>query len=345
MWHCRIQGRDSPKRTRRSLKSFKVLGPGCLSRKGVRQLGQVMVKVSRSCHNFSLFVARGIMKKIVFAGLFLGMLSGCYTQFSTLDEHRQPPVSKVTYEIDSATGDTVKVVSQIDTIIKKENQHCYWTRNLWGEPELRCDNSYYSQDWYVYNDYPWWYNRDPYMYDAYGRCPQYFYYDESCRSCRHYTDRDYYYRGSGYGGGAGSGPSSSNVAGKNITKRTRSSNVPNPSATGSSSGMILNKGQKTQSNATSNNTQQNERRLRTRSSDVPVQGNSNVSFPPSNSVPEASQAKTTVSPPSPPPAPPIQETGQTNQQSNPPPAPSPPPSNSNQNGGQNGSNHRNPRSW
>src|SRR5271157_5924794 len=163
------------------------------------------------------------MKKIVFTGLFLGILSGCYTQFSTLDE-KGPPPPKVTYEIDSATGDTVKVISQTDTVVRKENQTCYWTRNLWGEPELRCDNSYYSQDWYLYNDYPWWFNRDPCMYDAYGRCPQYYYYDETCRSCRYYTDRNYYNNGSGFGGGRSS--SSASNSGGGGTRHTRSSGVP-----------------------------------------------------------------------------------------------------------------------
>jgi hypothetical protein len=123
------------------------------------------------------------MKKFLLAGLLLGMLSGCYTQFSTLEE-KAPPPPRVTYEFDSATGDTVKVYGRTDTLVRGANQTCYWARNLWGEPELRCDNSSYSQDWYLYNDYPWWYNRDSYMYDAYGRCPRYYYYDESCRSCR-----------------------------------------------------------------------------------------------------------------------------------------------------------------
>jgi hypothetical protein len=280
------------------------------------------------------------MKKIIFAGLFLWMLSGCYTQFSTLDEPRQPPVPKVTYEIDSATGDTVKVVSQTDTIVKKENQHCYWTRNLWGEPELRCDNSYYSQDWYMYNDYPWWYNRDPYMYDAYGRCPQYFYYDESCRSCRYYTDRNYYHNGSGYSGGGSS--SSSNVTGKNISRRTRTSSVPTPSATGSSTGRVLNKEQGTTSGAPTDNTQQSGRKLRTRSSEVPVESVGTVPTP-ANSEP--SQAKSESSPPPQSQAPQSQPSGQSGQQYNPPPPSSPPPSNTNQDGGQNGNNHRNPRSW
>ena len=138
-------------------------------------------------YNPSLYnISRGIMKKFLLVGLLLGMLSGCYTQFSTLKE-KAPPPPKVTYEFDSATGDTVKVYSPIDTIARGANQTCYWPRNIWGEPELRCDNSSYSQDWYLYNDYPWWYNRDSYIYDAYGRCPRYYYYDESCRGCRYYS--------------------------------------------------------------------------------------------------------------------------------------------------------------
>ena len=208
------------------------------------------------------------MKKIAVAGLFLGILSGCYTQFSTLDEKRPPP-PKVTYEIDSATGDTVKVVSQTDTIVRKENQTCYWTRNLWGEPELRCDNSYYSQDWYLYNDYPWWFNRDPYMYDAYGRCPQYYYYDETCRSCRYYTDRNYYDNGSGFGGGRSS--SSASNSGGGGTRHTRSSGVPTQSTINSSSGQSLPKQEINTSSSTQNTSQgtQTDPSRRTRSLAVP----------------------------------------------------------------------------
>ena len=176
------------------------------------------------------------MKKTIFIGFLLGMLSGCYTQFSTLEE-KIPPAPKVTYKIDSATGDTVKVYNRADTLVKAPNQTCYWTRNLWGEPELRCDNSYYSQDWYLYNDYPWWYNRDPYMYDAYGRCPQYYYYDGSCGRCRYYSDRGNYYNGSGWGGG--SGRTSSGAPSKSGSKHTRSSGVPNISNINSSTSANL----------------------------------------------------------------------------------------------------------
>ena len=290
------------------------------------------------------------MKKTIFIGFLLGMLSGCYTQFSTLDE-KIPPAPKVTYEIDSATGDTVKVYNRADTLVKAPNQTCYWTRNLWGEPELRCDNSYYSQDWYLYNDYPWWYNRDPYMYDAYGRCPQYYYYDGSCGRCRYYSDRGNYYNGSGWGGG--SGRTSSGAPSKSGSKHTRSSGVPNISNINSSTNANLPKtgnGNIIGSSGTPNTqAAQIEQSRRTRSSAVPSSATIQESAPSpiyQTSVPESrTEAQAPVSSPPPPasqPAPPPPDQSNTNVQSSPPPSQP-----SNNGGDQNSNNHnrRNPRSW
>ena len=290
------------------------------------------------------------MKKTIFIGFLLGMLSGCYTQFSTLEE-KIPPAPKVTYEIDSATGDTVKVYNRADTLVKAPNQTCYWTRNLWGEPELRCDNSYYSQDWYLYNDYPWWYNRDPYMYDAYGRCPQYYYYDGSCGRCRYYSDRGNYYNGSGWGGG--SGRTSSGAPSNSGSKHTRSSCVPNISNINSSTSANLPKtgnGNIIGSSGTPNTqAAQIEQSRRTRSSAVPSSATIQESSPSpiyQTSVPESrTEAQAPVSSPPPPasqPAPPPPDQSNTNVQSSPPPSQP-----SNNGGDQNSNNHnrRNPRSW
>ncbi|MGB7566337.1 MAG: hypothetical protein WBM07_00640 [Chitinivibrionales bacterium] len=287
------------------------------------------------------------MKKIVFTGLFLGILGGCYTQFSTLDE-KGPPPPKVTYEIDSATGDTVKVISPTDTIVRKENQTCYWTRNLWGEPELRCDNSFYSQDWYLYNDYPWWFNRDPYMYDAYGRCPQYYYYDESCRSCRYYTDRNYYNNGSGFGGGRSS--SSAPSSGGGGTRHTRSSGVPSQSIINSSSSQSLPKQEISSGTQNTSQGTQTDPSRRTRSSAVPSSETIQETTPSYINQTPVAQTRTDAQvpvavPPAQPinqPSPPPPDQSNTNLQSSPPPSPPP-----NTSGGQNDNNQnrRNPRSW
>ena len=145
------------------------------------------------------------------AGILFGVLlfNGCYTQFSTLEEKREaPPQPQISYEIDSATGDTMKVVRSVDTIAgaAAQRQNCYWTRNFWGEAELKCDNSTYGHDWYVYNDYPWWYRSEPYYYDSYGRCPRYYYYDASCGCCQ-------YWGGGGFRDNYGSGNRGSSISG------------------------------------------------------------------------------------------------------------------------------------
>jgi len=117
------------------------------------------------------------------------LLSGCYTQ---LVVKNNPPQEQVEWVVDSTTGDTVKVIKQVDTIRSDNNQTCVWERDLMGYPHLRCYDSFYPRDWFLYNNSPWWYRNDPYWYD-YNRCPRYYYYDQSCGQCR-YTGTTYNYR-------------------------------------------------------------------------------------------------------------------------------------------------------
>jgi len=108
------------------------------------------------------------MKKTVMICLFVGILSGCYTRVLVNQDDTQPPVQKISYIVDTITGDTIKVIHQVDTLLAQDNQNCYWTRNMWGQSELRCDNTYYSNNWNTYNNYPWWYDRNIYR-NYYGR--------------------------------------------------------------------------------------------------------------------------------------------------------------------------------
>ncbi len=93
-------------------------------------------------------------------------LCGCYTQFVMVDRS-QPPKEEVSWEIDSVTGDTVKVVRQKDTVHTYEHRTCIWERDLMGYPYLRCYDSFYPRDWYYYNYTPWWYYDYPYYYRGY----------------------------------------------------------------------------------------------------------------------------------------------------------------------------------
>lgn len=123
---------------------------------------------------------------------FLAVLffTGCYTQFATLDNDSQsntiPPDSVVA--ANDSTHSSVRTTLSIN-----DNQVCYWTRDLWGRPELRCNDSYYGRDWYSYNYYPWWNRSSSYYYGSYNyygynqRCPAFYYYDYSCGMCRYYT--------------------------------------------------------------------------------------------------------------------------------------------------------------
>lgn len=161
-------------------------------------------------------------------------VTGCYTQLTTIDKTPPPaPQEQVEWVVDSATGDTVKVVKQVDTIRTENNRTCIWERDLMGYPHLRCYDSFYPRDWFYYNNSPWWYRNDPYWYD-YSRCPRYYYYDPSIGRCRYtadfyHTGRRYYDRdGIQYEKKEPNGPS-----GSSMSPRVRG--IPNPRSAGGSS--------------------------------------------------------------------------------------------------------------
>lgn len=124
--------------------------------------------------------------------VLLVALAGCYTQLGMVRHEDIAPARP-------ATDSTGERVEKVDTVRVTEREVCYWTRDLLGYPVLRCRESRYSRDWFLYNDVPWWYRHDPYFYD-YDRCPRYYYYDRSCGCCRYYRgNRRYYNPGSGSG--------------------------------------------------------------------------------------------------------------------------------------------------
>ena len=110
----------------------------------------------------NLFRSSGMKSIRLFlpAVIVTAVLSGCYTQFVMVD--KTPPKEEVSWVVDSATGDTVKVIKQTDTVETQNNQTCIWVRDLMGYPYLRCYDSFYPRDWFYYNYSPWWYYDYPY---------------------------------------------------------------------------------------------------------------------------------------------------------------------------------------
>ncbi|NLD95389.1 MAG: hypothetical protein GX639_22285 [Fibrobacter sp.] len=178
--------------------------------------------------------SRGLV--LLVAGLFV--ITGCYTQFVTNQRIINDEVSVV---IDSITGDTVKVINRIDTVLQKEREVCVWERDLMGYPRLRCYKSYYPRDWYVYNNTPWWYNNDPFWGD-YDRCPRSYYYDPDCGCCKYGPPSRHYYRYnnhnrydhhlrhnySGTSRSSGNNTGSSSVTGKPIPQSSRTTGTKVP---------------------------------------------------------------------------------------------------------------------
>jgi hypothetical protein len=167
------------------------------------------------------------------------VLSGCYTQFSTLEPAPPSHQARDTVVTVDSSGDTVTSIKQVDTIVKQEQRTCIWGRDMFGYPQLQCYDSYYPHDYYTYNYAPWWYRNDPYWHD-YDRCPRYYYYDNGCGCCRYYEQQPNYYQGWGGGGGGGwggSGGSSSSSGGTHSPTSSHSYGVPSgASSSGSGTG-------------------------------------------------------------------------------------------------------------
>jgi hypothetical protein len=142
-------------------------------------------------------------------------LTGCYTQMS-LDEYEMEPVREkgkprsdtlyvvidTVIEEEDTTFDTTwfrqkKQIPQTrsekrTTVIVREREYCFWKRDFWGRPELRCFDSYSDFEWHLYVNTPWWYRSRLSLYDRYG-CPPGYYYDPYTGVCRYYRDYHRYY--------------------------------------------------------------------------------------------------------------------------------------------------------
>jgi hypothetical protein len=131
------------------------------------------------------------MKKIFAPVAVILLFAGCYTQFAYVN---RPPIEGA--PDDSVVASDSAQAHIRDTLPANPNQVCYWTRDMWGKPQLVCEDADYGRDWYRYNNYPWWNSADPYFYGSYNyygwdeRCPAYYYYDYSCGRCRYYSGYD-----------------------------------------------------------------------------------------------------------------------------------------------------------
>lgn len=169
--------------------------------------------------------------------ILLPMISiGCYTQLATLDY--SPPQQEVITEVDS-TGDTVKIIREVDTIVSREKETCVWVRDYTGYPRLKCYSTYYPRAWITYSNTPWWYRNDPFWHD-YDYCPRYYYYDPSCGCCRYIDNYRYPYRRGSYKGG---GKSSSGGSSSYTPRSSRSKGVPGSGSAIPSSGSSQTTGQ------------------------------------------------------------------------------------------------------
>jgi hypothetical protein len=143
-------------------------------------------------------------------------LAGCYTQLSMVQRAEAPPrLACPEGRADScAQADSLAAATQgrTDTVVVGDDrsQTCYWTRNFWGDPVLRCYRSTYTSDWLSYYSDPWWNNRYGDDWGGYSSCPSYYYYDRYSGYCRNGHDYNNYWvpEGSHHAtGGSSSGSS------------------------------------------------------------------------------------------------------------------------------------------
>ncbi len=124
--------------------------------------------------------------------LALFLLTGCYTQFSSLDRYAAMDGGYVDSQADSVQENK----SDPDTVVVTEREHCYWHQSFWGEPVLRCYKTTYDYNWYSFYNRPWWFRSSYYgRYDRYDygcSCPYHSYYHTNCRYCWERCDRRCY---------------------------------------------------------------------------------------------------------------------------------------------------------
>lgn len=110
---------------------------------------------------------------------------GCYTQFVTL-ESRVNTITN-TNAVDSTITSEEKVENKIDTIIIRDREVCYWQRTFFGDMELVCYKTNYSDFWYSYYNRPWWYHQSFLnKYDCH--CPYHISFHPNCRNCWFHCD-------------------------------------------------------------------------------------------------------------------------------------------------------------
>ena len=133
-------------------------------------------------------------KVIIVAGLLM-VMGGCYTQFQTFDERYPAYPRESIGETSDSTAALEGSTGEKDTVVIKEREVCNWERTFFGDWELRCYESNYSNYWHRYYNRPWWYHS--YNYDAYDcHCPYHVFYHPNCEYCWYHCDRYSHY---GYG--------------------------------------------------------------------------------------------------------------------------------------------------
>ncbi len=170
--------------------------------------------IHASIHKESFMKKVLIISAIAFTVIFF---TGCYTEFIAVNH--APYAGKTTEN----GKDTIVVREKVEVLSRPDNQTCYWTQDFFGRPFLKCVSSIYDRNWYVYNNYPWWYREGSYYYDDAGRCPQYYFYDPSCGCCKYYSS----YSSTGSGGA----PSTPVAPTSTIRRRTLDSSPPQAAPT------------------------------------------------------------------------------------------------------------------
>jgi hypothetical protein len=112
--------------------------------------------------------------KIIFPVILFSLLltSGCYTRFANVENGSPTPE---------------QAEKAPDTLNPTDDETCVWERDLMGFPYLHCYKGYYPADWYRNNFSPWWYHGGTHRYSG-SRCPDYYYYDNTCGCCRYYLN-------------------------------------------------------------------------------------------------------------------------------------------------------------
>lgn len=94
-------------------------------------------------------------------------------------------------DVTSDSTDTIQE-NRKDTIVIREKEVCRWQRSFFGDWELVCYKTNYTNSYYSYYNRPWWYHGYGYN-NSNCACPYHSFYHSNCEYCWYHCDQYHHF--------------------------------------------------------------------------------------------------------------------------------------------------------